>query len=133
MSEVIPDKTEIVPDGSEIVFDRSENELLRPHLVFKFQMTTKNGAFVREIIKESVEKLKINYSCESWQKMILVIDVHSLAQLKDLLDLMRINVQHGNIKCAVLNLGGNSEKKCLLNRIRLEKSSIHNSLHESIN
>lgn len=123
-TEAIPEETEILPEETEIAPDQSENELPRPHLVFEFQMTTKNGAFVRETIKEAVEKLKNNYSCGTWQKMTLVID--------DLLELMKINVQHGNMECAVLNLGGNSETKCLLNRIRLEKSSIHNSLHESI-
>lgn len=91
VAQVVPDETEIVPEGSE-------NKLSRSHLVFEFQMTTKNGAFVRETIKESVENLKINYSCKSWQKMISVID--------DLLDLMKINVQHGNLECAVLNLDG---------------------------
>ena len=104
-----------VPDGSTEKPD---------HLMFEFQKSTRNGAFIRESIKERVEVLKDNYNCKNWQKMTSVID--------NLLELMKINVQHGNFECAVLNLGGNKETKCLLNSIRLEMSSITNLIHESI-
>ena len=65
-----------------------------------------------------------NYNCKDWQGVILVIE--------DLLEMMKVNTQHGNFECAVLNLGGNKETKCLLNSIRIQTATINNFIHDSI-
>ena len=95
------------------------------YLMFELQKSIRNGNFVREAIKERINSLQGgNYNCKNWENMILVID--------DLLETMKINVKHGNFECAILNLGGNNETKCLLDSTRLDISHINNLIHDSI-